>query len=231
MLTQIIAAVMWMSLLALPLHASAPFWTEKSSYVEGEYFYAVGMATSVKTEEEGRKAAFDNALQEISNYIRLTDLKDAPVETQMTYAVKRANGSLDVYRLVRVDKSKLAELKEAQIRMDEASRAETLRRITDETESKRRYMAAQATKMEELKQTNLELAQLSRRVKDLTANARSKFVKGMTMSEAERLIGRPRGMAPCGDMCVAFNYGTAWIHMRGGIASCVGSSAQACDKQ
>jgi len=91
-----------------------PFWTEKSSYLEGKYFYAVGVASNVKTKEEGRKIAFQNAMREIFNYLQLSDLGTLTIETQMTYEEMRANNSFDVFRLLRLELSELNGLKRRQ---------------------------------------------------------------------------------------------------------------------
>ena len=45
-------------LVAMQAHSAEynrPFWTEKSSYIERDVLYAVGVATQAKTQEEGRQ--------------------------------------------------------------------------------------------------------------------------------------------------------------------------------
>ena len=56
----------------LPVDAassSRPFWTEKTSYVEGEDLFVVGIATKSRTPEEGRQQAFERGKVELMNFL------------------------------------------------------------------------------------------------------------------------------------------------------------------
>jgi hypothetical protein len=64
--------------LTIPLSLSPvygqPFWTEKSIYSDGEYLFAVGIATNVSNKEDGRIKAFDHGVREICKLKRVTKL-------------------------------------------------------------------------------------------------------------------------------------------------------------
>ena len=56
------------SILLAPLHAgrdNRPFWTEKTAFVEGDELFVVGVATNVRTPEEGRQRAFEHGKVEL----------------------------------------------------------------------------------------------------------------------------------------------------------------------
>jgi len=80
-----------------------PFWTEKSAYIEGDLYYAVGVATHAPTLEIGRQRAFQNGLQEFKNYTQLPHSSLLSIETQMTYEEDAANNTVNVFRLLKTD--------------------------------------------------------------------------------------------------------------------------------
>ena len=86
-----------------------PFWTEKSAFVEGDELFVVGIASKAKTPEDGRQQAFDRGKIELMNYAQVTTLEaqGLGVETQMTFEEPNADGSVTVYRLLRVPIDKL----------------------------------------------------------------------------------------------------------------------------
>ena len=86
-----------------------PFWTEKSSFIEGEDLFVVGIASNAKTVEEGRKQALENGKVELMNFAQVTDVeaKGLVIETQMTFEDPDPNGTVTIYRLLRVSASKL----------------------------------------------------------------------------------------------------------------------------
>ncbi|WP_447973814.1 hypothetical protein [Nitrospira sp. Kam-Ns4a] len=71
----------------LAASASRPFWTEKSSFIEGDDLFVVGVASHVRTMEEGRQKAFEHGKLELMNFAQVTDLeaRGLTIETQMTY--------------------------------------------------------------------------------------------------------------------------------------------------
>lgn len=86
-----------------------PFWTEKSSFIEGEDLFVVGVASRARTVEEGRKQAFENGKLELMNVAQVTSLeaRGLLIETQMTYEQPNPDGTVTVYRLIRVPAAKL----------------------------------------------------------------------------------------------------------------------------
>ncbi len=92
-----------------PAEDTRPFWTEQSAYVEGDSLYVVGVASNVKTIEEGRIKAFDHGKKELTNYLLLNNLEGSGIklETQMTYEEKNSNGTYNIFRLMFTDLKKL----------------------------------------------------------------------------------------------------------------------------
>lgn len=86
-----------------------PFWTEKSAFIEGDELFVVGIASRVKTAEDGRQQAFERGKVELMNYAQVTTLeaKGLAIETQMTFEESNADGSVTVYRLLRVPVDRL----------------------------------------------------------------------------------------------------------------------------
>lgn len=86
-----------------------PFWTEKSAFIEGDELFVVGIASKAKTAEDGRQQAFERGKIELMNYAQVTTLeaKGLAIETQMTFEEPNADGSVTVYRLLRVPLEKL----------------------------------------------------------------------------------------------------------------------------
>lgn len=103
--------------------AKRPFWTDKSSFIEGEDLFVVGIASNAKTVEEGRKHAFENGKVELMNYAQVTNIeaKGLVIETQMTFEEPNPNGTVTVFRLLRVPASKLVAI---QGRLKEESRVQ-----------------------------------------------------------------------------------------------------------
>jgi hypothetical protein len=113
----------WLLLLPLPVllaslasasqvlaaSASRPFWTEKTSFIEGDELFVVGVASHMRTMEEGRQKAFQHGKLELMNFAQVTDLeaRGLTIETQMTYEETNPDGTVTVFRLLRVPVAKL----------------------------------------------------------------------------------------------------------------------------
>jgi len=95
--------------LAWAVKDARPFWTEKSSFIEGEELFVVGVASKARTVEEGRRQAFEQGKVELMNFAQITSLEaqGLVIETQMTFEEPNADGTVTVYRLLRVPASKL----------------------------------------------------------------------------------------------------------------------------
>lgn len=91
------------------VNGNRPFWTEKSSFIEGNVLYAIGVSSNVKTVEIGRETAFAIGKTEIMNYAQIANLEDAGIliETQMTFEEKNKDGTYNIYRLIKTDLEKL----------------------------------------------------------------------------------------------------------------------------
>lgn len=76
-----------------------PFWTEKSSYLQGDRVYFVGVASQAKTIEAGRKQALIAAQSELKSFLQIPKVEGLLFKTQMTFEEK--TGSIyKVYRLM-----------------------------------------------------------------------------------------------------------------------------------
>lgn len=109
---------------ALPAgHENQPFWAEKSAFVEGDDLFVVGVATKARSFEEGRKQAFEQGKIELMNYAQITSLEaqGLVIETQMTYEEPNPEGTVTVYRLLRVPAAKLVAI---QGRLNEQARGQ-----------------------------------------------------------------------------------------------------------
>lgn len=89
-----------------------PFWTEKSAFVEGDDLFVVGVATKAQTSEAGRQHAFEHGRQELMNYAQVTNLEaqGLVIDTQMTYEEPNQDGTITVFRLLRIPAAKLVEI-------------------------------------------------------------------------------------------------------------------------
>jgi len=100
--------------LLLAARENRPFWTEKSAFVEGEDLFVVGVASKARSVEEGRRQAFEQGKVELMNYAQITSLEaqGLVVETRMTFEEPNADGTVTVYRLLRVPASKLVAIQD-----------------------------------------------------------------------------------------------------------------------
>jgi len=133
-----------------------PWWTERSAFVEGDTLYAVGVASSAKSVEDGRQQAFERGRLELGNYAQITSLEaqGLVIETQMTFEEPNQDGTVTVYRLLRVPVSKLLSV-QSQLQ----NRSEAKSRELDQA---RQDLAA---KQQALNQKELEAKELLQRLK------------------------------------------------------------------
>lgn len=142
-----------------------PWWAERAAFVEGDTLFAVGVASRAKTVEEGRQQAFERGLVELTNYAQITSLEaqGLVIETQMTFEEPNADGTVNVYRLLRVPIAKLLSV-QSQLQ----SRSEAKGRELDQA---RRDLAA---KQQALYQKELEAKELLQRLKSQLAEQQTK---------------------------------------------------------
>jgi len=105
----VLAGILLSTSLAWAIKDARPFWTEKSAFIEGEELFVVGVASKARTVEEGRRQAFEQGKVELMNFAQITSLEaqGLVIETQMTFEEPNADGTVTVYRLLRVPASKL----------------------------------------------------------------------------------------------------------------------------
>ncbi|WP_447973688.1 hypothetical protein [Nitrospira sp. Kam-Ns4a] len=113
-----------------------PFWTEKSSFLEGDDLFVVGVASNVRTVEEGRQLAFERGKTELMNYAQVSslDAQGLLIETQMTYEEPNPDGTLTVFRLLRVPVAKLLAIQrraQAKNRQQELALEQTARELLE----------------------------------------------------------------------------------------------------
>jgi hypothetical protein len=158
---------------ALPAgHENQPFWTEKSAFVEGDDLFVVGVATKARSFEEGRKQAFEQGKIELMNYAQITSLEaqGLVIETQMTYEEPNPEGTVTVYRLLRVPAAKLLAI---QGRLNEQARGQE--QALEKT--RQEIIALQRSLIE--KQNALEGHTTSLREKSQRIEAQQRQVEGL----------------------------------------------------
>ena len=84
-----------------------PFWTEQSSFLQGQDFYAVGVASHEPSIEDGRRHAFANGVTEFKNFAQVGSLDGIVISTKMTYEEVNEDGTVTVFRLLHVPVEKL----------------------------------------------------------------------------------------------------------------------------
>ena len=188
-----------------------PFWTEKSSYIEGDKLFVVGIASAAPTVEAGREKAFENGKNEIMNFTQISDLNGLLIKTQMTYE-EELNNRYNVYRLMYVDYEGVNALKNRSI--EQARR--NYQRLQQKQEQEiliKRNALNQLSKYEE------ELARLDQEYKRIVNNIQTasdkalRYVKvGMSRLEVESLLGLPRSTyRHYNDYIFDSKYGDYWV--------------------
>lgn len=204
-----------------------PFWTEKSTYREGDRLYGVGVSAPQKDVATARTEAFENGLNEILNLLQVSNLKGIKVYTQMTYEEQLAQDETLVFRLVWVNKTEVDDLKEDLHRAEvSALKAETKKLKARARDLEPLYESHQKaiSQLEQLERDaevgRKRAAGILDRAKK-TADAvegkiaeRSKLTcllsKGMTRAETLALVGKPDASSSLFDgALVTWHYGRA----------------------
>jgi hypothetical protein len=160
--------------------ASRPFWAEKSAFIEGDDLLVVGVASKARTVEEGRRQAFEEGKIELMNYAQITslDAQGLVVETQMTFEEPHADGTVTVYRLLRVPLSKLMAI---QGRLEKQSRAQ------EQTieQSRKELAAIQVT----LGEKAMKLDQQQRQIEQMLQQINAKLALKSTLNNRSEQSG------------------------------------------
>jgi hypothetical protein len=119
-------------------YSERPWWTERAAFVEGDTLFAVGVASRAKTVEEGRQQAFERGAAELTNYAQITSLEaqGLVIETQMTFEEPNADGTVNVYRLLRVPIAKLLSV-QSQLRSQSRTKEQEIDKGRRELEVRR----------------------------------------------------------------------------------------------
>lgn len=213
--------------LAASANTTLPFWTEKSTYTEGERLYAVGVSTANKDEAAARQEAFEAAKTELSNMLQVSDLSPLTLNTQRTFARKTKKGFI-VYRLVWVNSEKALDVKkeaaaQTRERLEEQAsameaQAKELQPVLDrylEAQSSLKEVEAKALELEKKwKAKRVEARKLSRAIQRKIAS-RSALVceikKWMTHKEVLALIGPPDQKGDAGGGMESWRYGASEV--------------------
>lgn len=150
--------------------ANRPFWTEKSSFIEGDELFVVGVASRARSVEEGRRQAFEQGKLELMNFAQITSLEaqGLVIETQMTFEEPNADGTVTVYRLLRVPAAKLVMI---QGRLQAQSRAQeqAIDQSRNELAAFQQSLADKAAKLEQQqRQVEEMLQQINRKIRSIS---------------------------------------------------------------
>lgn len=130
-----------------------PWWAERSTFVEGDTLYAVGVASHAKTVEDGRQQAFERGAMELTNFSQITSLEaqGLVIETQMTFEESNSDGTVNIYRLLRVPIAKLLSV-QSQLRSKSSATEQQLHEGRRELEMKRAALRQKEQEAETLLQ-------------------------------------------------------------------------------
>lgn len=197
-----------------------PFWTEKSSYSEGDRIYFVGVASNTITVEEGRKRAMEAAIQELSAYLRSTNASTLHLETQMTFEEPTQKG-FNVFRLVWITRLEVAEFKKKQLEEEANAMKAEHQKIGAEIKRNGELLASIEQQNSEIEEQHKALAIAERRISRVSKNARKSLLCGMTIEEANAVMGSDRASSreECGPRSNIL-YGVNWYSFRNGVLQC-----------
>lgn len=174
----------------LAARESRPFWTEKSAFVEGDDLFVVGVASKASSVEEGRTQAFANGRVELMNYAQITNLeaRGLVIETQMTYEESNADGSMTVYRLLKVPAEKLLEI-QGRVKEESRIREQTIEKaIRDLSTVQQSFMVKQQI----LEEKTGRLERQQREVESLLSQLEKRFPSTVVMQAVGKASNAPR---------------------------------------
>jgi uncharacterized phage infection (PIP) family protein YhgE len=130
--------------------ASRPFWTEKSSFIEGDELFVVGVASKARTVEQGRRQAIEQGKVELMNFAQITNLEaqGLVIETQMTYEEPNTDGTVTVYRLLRVPASKLVTI-QGRLQAQSQAQEQAIEQSRKELAAIQETLGEKATKLDQ----------------------------------------------------------------------------------
>ena len=146
----VLTGILLSTSLAWAAKDARPFWTEKSSFIEGEELFVVGVASGARTVEEGRRQAFEQGKVELMNFAQITSLEaqGLVIETQMTFEEPNADGTVTVYRLLRVPASKLVGI-QGRLKAQSQAQEQTIEQARKELAVIQQTLGEKATKLDQ----------------------------------------------------------------------------------
>lgn len=187
-----------------------PFWTEKSTYVEGERIYAVGISRPLKDSAAARQEAFDRASLELMNMLQVSDLGKVTLNTQRTFEVPKGEG-VQVYRLIWITADEAHGIKETSGRLTRETllkQTAQLNQLRDELYPVLQQRQAAAKSLQEMERQANEVADANEFRREQVRGAagaierkiaaRSKLIcelkRSMTEDEVKALVGEPEAV-------------------------------------
>lgn len=170
-----------------------PFWTEQSSYIQGDELYVVGVASHAHSLEEGRQLAFEHARLELLNFAPGANLADDGLtfQTQMTYEELNPDGTVTVFRLLRTPLRRLIGIQAK----GTASTAEKARALQQTLRALRHLRRDTNPKPQPLSGEERYVAALSRQIEDRIkerARLACRYIKSdMTTTDVKSILGAP----------------------------------------
>ncbi|MBU6483042.1 MAG: hypothetical protein KGS09_21195 [Nitrospirae bacterium] len=164
----ILTGILLSTSLAWAAKDARPFWTEKSSFIEGEELFVVGVASKARTVEEGRRQAFEQGKIELMNFAQITSLEaqGLVVETQMTFEEPNADGTVTVYRLLRVPASKLVSI-QGRLQAQSRDQEQAMEQSRKELAAIQQTLGEKATKLDQ------QQRQVEQMLQQINANLQS----------------------------------------------------------
>ena len=203
-----------------PTVFAKPFWTEKSSFVEGDRVFFVGVATNQKSIEIGRKSALENAKTELSNYLQIASTKGITFQTQMTHEEKIVSGGFDVYRLMYVEQEDIAKFKASIVEKEVKAEQIKIENLNQVIEQKQTLIKKAETQEMKLKAQQSDFDAIHLRLETLTKKAVAAVKCGMTSGEVRSVLGMSRGNTHCASTNYE-SYGGIWVGYNGGSVVCI----------
>jgi hypothetical protein len=203
--------------------ATRPFWAEKTSFIEGNDLYVVGVASGLPTREQARQQAFEHGKMEVMNFAQVPNLKalGLVVETQMTHEEPNQDGTITVFRLLRVPIEKILALQRRG--QSGGATATTVQQYRAEWLKRQPPQPALTDHEREILQTyKRAVDRIDRQSRQACALVRP----GMTRAEVKAMLGQPSGDSQHEDAVWAYGNTDVFFTHSGIVDSISGNSCR-----